>query len=390
MTVALATSSLGVRASTGPRRLGLAVVVIVLILALLSLGGDVLRLPPDQIGHRLKEAPVLQALVLPLRWFIDAFQASRLWPDLTVAVAKCLGVLGILLLAVFGLDAHYLETAAAASERNYARLQRARSGGAAASLASGGKPRFGLPDLPYLGGVGPVLWRQLTAVLRSARGLIIFLTLFGGAMVAPAIIGAGPGLAVREAAPALVGTLVGMTVMVLMPMIPYDFRGDLDRFEVLKTLPAHSLALAVGQLLAPTLVLCVVQAGLLVAMQWLWGGGGRALWVVALLGPPFNFLAVGLENLLFLWFPSRLLPTAPGDFQMMGRQMLLFWAKLLVLGTTAGLTAGLVAAVYLTILPVLPLALMVGWLPLGVAAGGLVPFVAMAFRRFDVARDTPP
>jgi hypothetical protein len=35
-------------------------------------------------------------------------------------------------------------------------------------------------------------------------------------------------------------------------------------------------------------------------------------------------------------------------------------------------------------------ALAVAWLVLAGAGAGLVPFIALAFRRFDVSRDTPP
>jgi len=44
-----------------------------------------------------------------------------------------------------------------------------------------------------------------------------------------------------------------------------------------------------------------------------------------------NFLVFGVENLLFLWFPTRLVPSTPGDFQLMGRHILLMMAKMLVL-----------------------------------------------------------
>jgi hypothetical protein len=38
----------------------------------------------------------------------------------------------------------------------------------------------------------------------------------------------------------------------------------------------------------------------------------------------------------------------------------------------------------------LPLALAVAWLVLAAIAGAMVPPLALAFRQFDVARDTPP
>src|SRR5207248_1774458 len=105
---------------------------------------------------------------------------ERLWPDFVFGAARCLGVDAVLLLVVFLLDAQYLEASAAASERAYARLQRMRSGGAVAAAASGrGRPRFSLPALPRWGGVGPLVWRQLTTAARSLRPVLIFLGVFG-------------------------------------------------------------------------------------------------------------------------------------------------------------------------------------------------------------------
>jgi len=152
---------------------------------------------------------------------------------------------------------------------------------------------------------------------------------------------------------------------------------------------------ALGQLLAPTLVLSAVQLLVMALVHAVWRGAELLLAGVALFALPFNFLSFGLENLMFLWFPARPTPPAPGDFQMMGRQMLMMAVKFAALGAVivpaalAGLTAGVVAALVFQMDPVPP-ALVVGWLMLTGLAAGVVPLVAQAFRRFDVARDTPP
>jgi hypothetical protein len=130
-------------------------------------------------------------------------------------------------------------------------------------------------------------------------------------------------------------------------------------------------------------------------VQALWGGVGLLLWGVALFALPFNFLSFGLENLMFLWFPARLAPAAPGDFQMMGRQTLMMVAKFVALLVVIGpalLAAGAAYWVAAFVLEVngVPPALAAAWLVLTGLSLGVVPLVASAFRRFDVARDTPP
>jgi hypothetical protein len=98
---------------------------------------------------------------------------------------------------------------------------------------------------------------------------------------------------------------------------------------------------------------------------------------------PLNLLLFGIENLLFLWYPAR--PATAGDFQMMGRNMLLMAAKFLIVGLIGGIT-GLVGVLvyYLTELadgPSWLTSLTVAWLMVSGFTIGLVrcwpwPFVA--------------
>src|SRR5205085_1706099 len=122
----------------------------------------------------VEASPVAQTLLAPFRWFVNAFTAERLWPDLALWASLGLLVDACLLGLVFALDAQYLETAAAASERAYARLQRLRRGGPALAMApTSGRVRVGVPGLPHWGGVGAVAWRQLVTALRTPWSLVV-------------------------------------------------------------------------------------------------------------------------------------------------------------------------------------------------------------------------
>ena len=81
---------------------------------------------------------------------------------------------GGLLILVFLLDAHYIETAMAASERRYAKIKRVRAG-AFLSMGVSKTSNWHLPQLPWAGGAGPIAWRQLTNAARSSRGLLLLL-----------------------------------------------------------------------------------------------------------------------------------------------------------------------------------------------------------------------
>ena len=47
----------------------------------------------------------------------------------------------------------------------------------------------------------------------------------------------------------------------LTTMLPFDFRGDIDRLALLKTLPLPPWRLAIGQLLAPVLLMTALAVG---------------------------------------------------------------------------------------------------------------------------------
>jgi len=158
----------------------------------------------------------------------------------------------------------------------------------------------------------------------------------------------------------------------------------------------------IGQLLTPVLVLTLMQWTVLGLVQGIVGRVAPLLLVFAAFTLPFNFLLFGLENLMFLLFPMRLMAAAPGDFQAMGRNVLFLLGKAFSLTLVAGAAALAGGLVYLLVgLAARPLpgtgetlqwacALAVAWMAVDVCAAALVPLVAKAFVAFDVARDTPP
>jgi hypothetical protein len=385
-------SMIGARAYNRRRQAVLFLLIVLATLSVFHLGRDVVSLSLPEMLQRAEETPAVQVVLTPFRWFIEVFTAARFWPDFLQPALLALAVNLCLLVLVFALDAQYLETAASASERIYATFQRMRSGGAGAAWQGHtGKPRFGLPALPWWDGIGPIAWRQLTAVPRN-RGPLVALFILTACILAPVLIGLRNSQEASEMPYFIGGMAVWMTIL-LTPMITFDFRGDLDRMEVLKTLPIAPSRIVIGQLVAPVLVVSLLQWLILAAVAGILGraGGllGVATWVL-----PFNFLLFEIENLLFLWFPARLTPATAGDFQSMGRHMLIFFAKMLCLSLIGGVAAVAGVIIYhgLAFLGDVRWLLIITtvWLVLAAAAVGLVPLLVLAFRRFDVAQDTPP
>src|SRR5262249_20608994 len=112
------------------------------------------------------------------------------------------------------------------------------------------------------------------------------------------------------------------------------------------------------------------------------------LLALPLLAFPANFVLFGIENLLFLLFPVRMIAASPGDFQTSGRTLVIFFAKFLCLGPV--ILAGLLAFILVRLLAdSIAAGLAATWLVTLGCAIGLIPLVVLAFNRFDVTRDTP-
>jgi hypothetical protein len=195
----------------------------------------------------------------------------------------------------------------------------------------------------------------------------------------------------------LAGTLAWLTAF-LSTMVPYDFRADVDRIDLLKTLPLPPSRIVVGQIAAPVLLVGTMQMITLIVAHFLWVRNDY--WILPVMAAfiyLFNFLLFAIENFLFLTFPTRLVATTPGDFQLMGRHILLGVAKIFAL-------LGALLPALVLVVPVLVVGMFLGldrrlvWsvslLAAGMGLAGaavvLVPLIALAFVRFDVARDTPP
>lgn len=340
-------------------------------------------LPDDPMV--LFETTTWQVVSWPLRSFFDVMLAQSP-ADLPLPLAVGLAVNLLLLLIVFLMDAHYEEAAAASSARIYARMQRLRGQQVAVEgVEPSLRRRWAPPLFPSWGGVGPIFWRQLIAGLRGLGRIVLVLVIMSLAMLVP-LLGA------REAdeeivLPSLVILGVWLSIF-LTNLVPFDFRGDIDRIAFLKTLPIVPWRLALGQLLAPTLLLTLLQWLLLGMGIVVLPGSATLLLSVAAFVPPFTFYLIALDNLLFLLFPVRVMAATPGDFQAMGRNVLLSLGKAVGLAVVGG-TAGLIGGIGYLLSNDARLGILAAWPVVAVAGLVLVPLVGKAFEWFDVGRDTP-
>jgi ABC-2 type transport system permease protein len=302
----------------------------------------------------------------------ESFAELLLWS------AIGMGMIGGLFALAVSLDVNYLE-----------RLQRMRQGGGGAigAIQIRGAQRLRIPRLPWLLGIGPNLWRQWLLLMRRSQGIVfvlLFIVVGGVAM----LMASRQEIAKHQyLIPFLiVGGIVYQSLIVAI-QLPAAFRGDLDRMDWLKSLPISPSAVVWGEIIGVVLLLSLLQGLTLVAAWALYGGAHEvfAAGVVFLL--PINLLVFGIENLIFLIFPMRMTPTTAGDFQFLGKYLLLTMLKM---GTVCVCLAIVAAgAVLYVLIPNLSIALSFSMLLLVTIDIVVLYLATVAFLRFDVSRDTP-
>lgn len=381
MAITLVAQSAGERAYTRTRKIVLAVILLgvgVAVWPALMKGG---KTGFFEVARMLRESRVGAVALAPLEVYGRLFTAHGLIESLGYA-ALAAGVNAVLLFVVFYLDADYLEASAAKSQAVYERLQRVRKGGV---MAIGGplkKARGAVPQLPYLAGAGPIAWRQMTAAVRNSKGLL-FVMLLLAMSVGPLMFTAKLE---NSLSAAIVGSMVWVTFIV-GAWLRFDFRGDVDQIDHLKSLPASSAAVSAGQLVTPTLLMSLCHLMIVASVLAVTRRVDLVLVAAAALCVPFNALLFGVENCIFLLVPTRAAAT-PGDFQGYGRQILVFFVKgaiILAVGAVAGTAAFVVHRFSGSMIG----AIVAAGVVLVIAAGAMLPAVAWAFARFDVAGDVP-
>ena len=387
MAVGLLVSTVGAFAFNRQRKVLLAAVAGLAIAVLLPWGRDAFAGGEIDLLDRLEGSAVLRVVTWPFRPPVMAFTSEGFWPDLAGWSLLGLVVLATLAIAVLALDAEYYEATAAASARTYARV-RARSLGQ--TMARSVRTRIALPMLPWWGGIGPNLWRQLATAVRFP-GRFFMIMLFHLAPLLPLFWGPlleGPR-GVKAPDLSFIVIILASFSLASSMLTGFDFRSDLDRMDTLKTIPISAPALAISQLVVPTIVLTLAQAACLGVLAGLRDDATYLLAALFFL-PPYNALLVETEAILFLWFPNRIVPGSSMDFSIIGRQILLMFAKLLVIGFTGGLASGIGALFYSFLVPSWPATLVLVWLLVAGFVVALIPLIVVAFDQFDVARDAPP
>lgn len=373
--VALAQRTVAERMVRGARR-----ALLVVVIGGVAYGVWSVTRGPGWSVMDIARSPVVAGLAAPLRPFAMVMAAGSAAESLAW-LAACLGMCGLVLAGVYALDAQYAEAAVAASRRLETRLRRMRAGSVATTFGEKSVRSRSAPLLGEMGAFGAVLRRQLLAAMRGTRVWIVALIAAGGYAWAMSRFGRGPAGA-APLAPA-----GAMVVMMLPALLKFDFRSDLDQIEYLKTLPTRAATVAGAQLAVPVAMLTLVEIVVLAVTGWWRQAADTAPWALGL-AVPVNVLLVGVENLAFLLWPSRMAAPGQGGMALSGRRMMMLLGRVLLLVTGAGAVAGAYGGVW----ALTRSHAAAGGAGVGAAfalAGVVVWGVAKAFERFDVSRDMP-
>ena len=106
---------------------------------------------------------------------------------------------------------------------------------------------------------------------------------------------------------------------------------------------------------------------------------------LAVFALPLTLLLYAVENTIFLLFPAKLVPMGRADFEFLGRALIEFIVKLVIVLCAVSVAVGVGLFAFLTAGTTLALSGLASWITLTLFAGLATILMQYAFRRFVVA-----
>ena len=335
-------------------------------------------------------SPGMRAATLVVRPFGEAFAAGT--PGAVLAWSAVSA--GMVLAAAGGalaIRADFRERSLVSSARRFEQIRRIRRGRGGYAVAAPAKNRrLRVPSLAFLGAAAPLARRQAYELGRGLRSLLSLATM--GLMSFFYVIAIPRWMADGGDPAGALGTSL-VVLVVLYPLLAsgaftVDFRRDVERLPYLRSLPLAPSAVAVGEVFVAAAVIGIVNLLLLGATAAAGGQvAGEMAALAALVALPAAWLAVTLENWLFLLFPARVMADGEQQSAFMGKQLIKMFFKLCLLAVV-GVAAAL-AALAGRALANLPGAAAGALIVVALACWGATLLLARAYRGFDLALDTP-
>ncbi len=302
-------------------------------------------------------------------------------------------------------DVAFEEASVQASQKMAEKLAAVRAGNWQAAQQ---KPRSKRPPFT-LRPAGPpaiaLLWKNLISA-GQAFTLRVWLSLAVFAIIASVGLGkASGGAGLRSALGMIAAMLMIWSLFIGPQFLRQDFRQDLPLADLLKTFPLRGWQVALGELLAPTVVLTGIQWFLLILVfgfftQLRGAGLGWAEWVglgfgVALILPMLNLITLQILNAAALAFPAWFQTTRGGThgIEAIGQRLIFMIGQLFVLLVGLIPPAALFAGVFfgakmlLGTAIAIPLAAVAAAVVLAAEAVLGIMLLGWLFERFDVSAE---
>ena len=358
-----------------------------------------------------RSAPAV-VLFAPLRWVVRPFLTSGNAFEFMRALGPALAVLGLHYLWVVRADVAFEEASLETSKHHAARTTALREG-----RWQNIRPARRRSDPFRLSPTGPpaiaILWKNLLSAgqLFNVRvGLALLLWSFA--------MGSGLGLgAGRMLWPQMLGIVAGVVALwsvVLGPQfVRQDFRQDLAAADLLKMYPLPGWQVALGELLAPALILTVVQWVLIGLAATLLHGGSSEGWSddtayglhqtpvvlafsAAIVVGPLNLVSLLIPNaaalLMPAWFAGPTSGGATRGIEVMGQRLIFLLAQFaaLAVAMVPAALAGFIVYALVSGPATLPAAALVAAAVFAAEAAGGLALLGYWFEGFDLSQETPP
>jgi ABC-2 type transport system permease protein len=400
--------------STWQRRLGILGVVLVLAGAVFVWGRQTMpafdpsrftdaQAVKDYVQQVLTAGPA-PYLLYPLRLVVRPFLAPNA-PAFLYALGPALLLVLLHYAWVVRSNVAFEEASVQASQKLAEKLAAVRSGNWQAARK---KPKSKRPPFK-LNPTGPpavaLLWKNLISA-GQAFTLRIWISLAVFALVASlGVTQASGGSGLRPALGMIALMLMLWSLLIGTQLLRQDFRQDLPLADLLKTYPLPGWQLALGELLAPSVVLTCIQWLLLIVIVGLfWQSSppsiGRPEWFglafsAALLMPLLNLIILQIPNAAALAFPAWFQSAKTGGqgIEATGQRLIFMLGQLVVILVALIPAVALFAGVFFLVKALLstavaiPLAALAAALVLAVEAAFGVVLLGWLFDRFDVSAE---
>ena len=362
------------------------------------------------IEHVARSAAAV-VLLAPFRWVVRPFLVSGNTYEFAQALGPALVVLGLHYLWVVRADVAFEETSMEASKRYAARTTALREG-RWQNLRPARRRRDPFRLSPTGSPAIAILWKNLLSAgqlfnVRVGLALLIWSVAMGSGL------GLGAGRMLWPQVLGIVAGVVALWSVVLGPQfVRQDFRQDLAAADLLKMYPLHGWQMALGELLAPALILTVVQWVLIGLAATLLHGGSSEGWPedagngyrqtpivlaisAAIIVGPLNLVSLLIPNaaalLLPAWFAGPASGGATRGIEVMGQRLIFLLAQFAALAAAivpAGL-AGFIVYALVSGPATLPAAALVAAAVFAAEAAGGLALLGYWFESFDLSAETP-